>query len=347
MKWFRVENFAEAWRPVYRLTRLLSFTTMTYSFKDHTASRTSTDQTLLVVGVFVAVMGLYYTFAFYQERIMMVTNSHIISAGRFGLFVIIILLHIATLAINYVNGTRIAEFPRTIQNIDRQISTLFHHTWNYQKEHLANIVFIVIRFAEWFVIIRILQYTIDPFGTAKLIDGLIMTTAFNWVNIGYQVNAVSWLIILGTIRKRFSVLNHHLRYKSHQKFVVKLTLILTTSYRMTLLDDSIAHKDPHQFHRLTVKIGILHSQLCDTVDCFNHCHSTTMMFSLAPAFGFTVFSWFGLIHAYAARVDELVLHSWTTVTLSFNYISFVFYVVLFSARVNYQVNDSCDMFLVL
>ncbi|XP_019540435.2 uncharacterized protein LOC109411358 [Aedes albopictus] len=265
-------------------------------------------------------MGLYYTIAFYQERIMMVTNSHIISAGRFGLFVIIILLHIATLAINYVNGTRIAEFPRTIQNIDRQISILFHHTWNYQKEHLANIVFIVIRFAEWFVIIRVLQYTIDPFGTAKLIDGLIMTTAFNWVNIGYQVNAVSWLIILSTIRKRFSVLNHHLR--------------------MTLLDDSIPHKDPHQLHRLTLKLGILHSQLCDTVDCFNHCHSTTMMFSLAPAFGFTVFSWFGLIHAYAARVDELVLHSWTTVTLSFNYISFVFYVVLFSAKVNDQIKQT-------
>nr|NP_001345494.1 gustatory receptor 50 [Aedes aegypti] len=321
MKWFRIDSFPEAWRPVYRLSRLLSFTTMTYNFRDQTASRTSTDQTLLVVGVLIGVVGLYYTFTFYHGRIFTITNSHIISAGRFMVLVIVITMHVATMIFNYWNGVEIAQFPRTIQNIDRQISTLFKHSWNYQAEHLRSIIFIVIGFTEWFVTIHIMKYTSYPFETAEFIDGLFMTTTFNWVNFGCQSNTVSWLVTLATIRKRLFVLNHHMR--------------------ASLLDDSTSQKDPHHLRKLILRIGVLHSQLSDTIDCFNSCHSTTVMFSFAPAFMFTVFSWFGLVHAYAANVEEsLVPNAWATVTLSLNYISLMFYDVLFSVLVNDQVKQT-------
>lgn len=52
---------------------------------------------------------------------------------------------------------------------------------------------------------------------------------------------------------------------------------------------------------------------------------------------FTVFSWFGLVHAYAANVERLVPNAWATATLSLNYISFIFFDVLFSVLVNDQV----------
>ncbi|EJY57860.1 AAEL017488-PA, partial [Aedes aegypti] len=320
MKWFRVDSFSEAWRPVYRLSRLFSFTTMTYNFRDQTASRTSTDQILLVMGVFICVGAMYYSFAFYQEQFHTITNSHITSAGLFGVLVIIITLHMTTLIFNYVNAAGISQFPRTIQNIDRQISALFLYSWNYQTEQLTYITFNVVRFLGWSVIIRIMQNTKNTLERASWIDYLAMTVVFGWVNLGYQVNAVSWLAILATIRKRISVLNQHMRIE--------------------LLTDSASQKDPHQIGKLVMKIGILQSRISDVIDDFNNCHSTTVMFSLAPAFLFTVFSWFGLVHAYAANVEDLIPYAWATVTLSLNYISFIFYDVLFSALVNKQVKET-------
>lgn len=122
MKWFRVDNFVEAWRPVYRLLRLFSLTTMTYNFRDQTAERTSADQTLLVVGVLISLLALYHTLTYFHDRAIILTNSLIISAGRFGSLIIIVVTHAATVITNYVNGYRIARFPKNIQTIDQQVS---------------------------------------------------------------------------------------------------------------------------------------------------------------------------------------------------------------------------------
>lgn len=82
----------------------------------------------------------------------------------------------------------------------------------------------------------------------------------------------------------------------------------------------------------------MHDQLSDAIELFNQCFSTQAMFGLALAFGFTVFSIFGVIHTHATETDEnsRQLARFNMIYDGF-YLFFIVQLVVFSSLVNTEV----------
>ncbi|XP_058817582.1 putative gustatory receptor 28b [Topomyia yanbarensis] len=86
--------------------------------------------------------------------------------------------------------------------------------------------------------------------------------------------------------------------------------------------------------KMVRKFATIHAQLSDTIEVFNRCFSAQAMVGLAAAFGFTVFSIFGVIHSYATSANETTLRlAWSNMTYDGFYIALIVQLVVFSSLV--------------
>lgn len=121
MKWFQVNSFYESWRPVGKAARVFCLATITANDVDQTLERTSTDHILLVVGLLICGVGLYCSFTIILQQSLILTDSKLLAGGLFGFLILFQCTVISSLVVNYVNGTRTANFFYLIQKIDKHV----------------------------------------------------------------------------------------------------------------------------------------------------------------------------------------------------------------------------------
>lgn len=121
MRWFQVQNFYDAWRPVYRVSRFFCLTTVTSNHIDRTPVRTSTDQTMLIVGILMCCLVAYNSYETYVEQTFSLTDSQLIRGGMFAYLMFFELTVISALILNYVIGFQATKFFDIIHKVDQQV----------------------------------------------------------------------------------------------------------------------------------------------------------------------------------------------------------------------------------
>ncbi|XP_055543584.1 uncharacterized protein LOC129729126 [Wyeomyia smithii] len=93
----------------------------------------------------------------------------------------------------------------------------------------------------------------------------------------------------------------------------------------------LAARDSKTRCRIVRKFALLHNQLCDTVELINRCFTVHATVALATAFGFTVFSLFGLVHSYATQASKQTMAlAWSNMAYDGFYLTFIVQVVVLS-----------------
>ncbi|EDS42722.1 conserved hypothetical protein [Culex quinquefasciatus] len=292
MRWFRVDNFYESWRPLYRVTRCFGLTSLTFDFREHSARRTLTDQLILIGGVLLFLFVVFGSVVNFRAKVTELSDSYLLSIGLFGIIGALSVSQLFALLMNYYNMERIFKIAAIVARVDQQIATHLSYRWNYQKEHLFGVLFIAWVYLQWILFTVGLLWKVEP---AKTYDNDVFTmvksmTSFLWTMSSYQTNAIFIISTMAIIWRRFGVLNQQI---SHL-------------YQVTIAP---AHPNTNQSLKLIKRIAIVHDQLGDAMQLFNVCFSTGALLNLAPGFAFIIFALFGLVHSYAASDDEHT-HSW-------------------------------------
>ncbi|EAT37766.2 AAEL010278-PA, partial [Aedes aegypti] len=318
MRWFRIDNFNDSWRPVYKVSRFFCLTTVSYNFIDRIPVRKTTDHTMLIVGIFLCVLLAYSSIEAYQEEKFSLTDSKLISGGMFAYLMLIELTVISALIINYVNGFQAAKFFDIIEKADQQLSVLFAYRWNYQKEHFGAVVYLAFGYLQQMIFIQLLTLTSPPVSQFHPFEFLRIMVAFGWVMGCYQTMAAITIVLLTTISKRFAILNA--KMEEHVK-----------NYLM------VPNKVENRRRRIR-QFALMHAMLSDAIRLFNSCFSKQITFALGCAFIFILFAVFGLIHAYAAVTanPDTFKVAIGNVLFSGFFQLFLFQLLVYSNRLNYE-----------
>nr|XP_029717811.1 uncharacterized protein LOC109426955 [Aedes albopictus] len=172
MKWFQVNSFYESWRPVGKAARVFCLATITANDVDQTLERTSTDHILLVVGLLICGVGLYCSFTIILQQSLILTDSKLLAGGLFGFLILFQSTVISSLVVNYVNGTRTANFFYLIQKIDKHLSNHMDHRWSYQKDHFQAVVYLALRYFMAVVFMYLLSTVSVPMNRLKWTERL-------------------------------------------------------------------------------------------------------------------------------------------------------------------------------
>ncbi|XP_055543582.1 uncharacterized protein LOC129729125 [Wyeomyia smithii] len=89
---------------------------------------------------------------------------------------------------------------------------------------------------------------------------------------------------------------------NHQKHHFVSTVVMASA--TTLENNTVTVQSSEVSCQMIRKFTLLHDKLCETIKLFNRCFSLQMMVALACTFSYTLFAAFGLIHSFAARVNE-------------------------------------------
>lgn len=331
MRWFRVDNFYDSWRPLYRVTRCFGLTSLTFDFREHSARRTLTDQLILIGGVLLFLFVVFGSVVNFRAKVTELSDSYLLSIGLFGIIGALSVSQLFALLMNYYNMERIFKIAAIVARVDQQIATHLSYRWNYQKEHLFGVLFIAWVYLQWILFTVGLLWKVEP---AKTYDNDVFTmvksmTSFLWTISSYQTNAIFIISTMAIIWRRFAVLNQQI---SHL-------------YQVTIAP---AHPNTNQSLKLIKRIAIVHDQLGDAMQLFNVCFSTEALLNLAPGFAFIIFALFGLVHSYAASDDEHT-HSWaaSNVIYAGMYVVQLVQLIVVASLVNCEVRRSLNILMIL
>lgn len=121
MRWFPVNSFYEAWRPVAIAARVFCLATTTPNNVDQMMERTSTDHILLIVGLLICGLGLHSSFTLILQQNLILSDSQLLVGGMFGFLILFQFTVISSLIVNYANGTQTAKFFHLVQKTDKHV----------------------------------------------------------------------------------------------------------------------------------------------------------------------------------------------------------------------------------
>uniref|UniRef100_A0A182Q785 Uncharacterized protein n=1 Tax=Anopheles farauti TaxID=69004 RepID=A0A182Q785_9DIPT len=94
-------------------------------------------------------------------------------------------------------------------------------------------------------------------------------------------------------------------------------------------------KDPDAIVRSVRCFGEMHEKLCDTIIDFNFCYALQILLMMASAFGYTLFSIFGIIHTFSlTKYDNNA--SMNNLVYGIIYLSFIIQVAVIGSLVTHE-----------
>ncbi|XP_055642079.1 putative gustatory receptor 28b [Toxorhynchites rutilus septentrionalis] len=320
MKWCPEDNFFESWRFVYWITKVFAITTYTVNFEDQTAEQTSTDQLVMIASLLVCLLSMYNSYESYKIWMNWMTTSYISNIGLFATQGFLQLSQLISLILNYINAMKVFKIATIMNKVDKKFFVLFGYRMTYHRRHLYGALLAVSGYINWIIYMIVMTHYFNPLNSGlTLIELLRIGLSSFWVVLCFQTNGIYIVLILLTLRTHFAQLNKQIRKHFNTTPHGKL--------RYTM--------DSDQASKLIMKFATLHDQLSDAIGLFNQCFSTQAMFGLTLAFGFTVFSIFGVIHTHATDTDEnsRQLSRFNMIYDGF-YVLFIVQLVVFSSLVN-------------
>ncbi|XP_058817592.1 putative gustatory receptor 28b [Topomyia yanbarensis] len=322
MRWFNVVSFFESLRPVYLTAKIFLLLFETVDFERRTFRRTLSDQIryvlTLIMDLYLTLVGIRSSAAFLK-----LSDSILLNVGYYGSFLLTFILALVLPTWHGLKARNICALLESVACFDDEIKLLGFRI-NHQKHHfISTIVVNCSMFIAYFMIgITTYAYCNENWlNLTNIFPEYWMVLPFVRTSIVEGLFICYFCLMLLSLRHRFAVLNR----------VIMKFLQTTPEKDFQILFDT------ETCCRMIRKFATLHDQLCDAIKLFNCCFSTQAMFVLATAFGFTIFSIFGLIHAYATTVDDNIHHlAWSTMFYDGFYISFIIQLVVFSGLIHVE-----------
>ncbi|XP_058817587.1 uncharacterized protein LOC131680888 [Topomyia yanbarensis] len=310
MKWFYVGSFFQALHPIYLVSRAFSLSSVTINFQDETAEQTTADQLVLIRGLCMCCLALYFSYGAFRAQLERFSDSHIFNAGMFGSMSAFVGSLMAAIISNYANGLEVFRGASILNKVDQQDKS----AEQTPTDQLVLILGIFLCCSTLCFSHRIFRVQLQ-----QMSDSTILTFGL------YGSMIVSVCSLLTTIISN---------YVNGLEVFRGATVLNKVDQQTTPERDPQKLTDTESCCKMVRKFAMIHAQLCDTIEVFNRCFSTQAMFALASAFGFTVFSVFGVIHSHVISANEATLRmAWSNMTYDGFYIAFIVQLIVFSSLV--------------
>uniref|UniRef100_A0A182VW94 Gustatory receptor n=1 Tax=Anopheles minimus TaxID=112268 RepID=A0A182VW94_9DIPT len=303
MKWFASNSIFDSIKPAYLAGKVIGFFTCTIDFQQHELSKSALDQILYVVAIVMDVYALIIS----ARTAFIFSDSILLNVGINSSVYLGIIISLGVTICNRIARCRMFRIFETLYQVD---STLLSYGYrlNHQLNHLLSWIYI---------------------GTPMLTNAFFF---FAGDQSSHQFSSLEVLMFLRT----------SLVFMLFGSFIC---LTITSIYmRFRILNEAISKEFPTSLtadpHRTTTKeatdvvatvrcVGDLHEKLSEAVIEFNHCFALQILLMMASAFGYTLFSFFAIIHALShPEIEQAQQVSVQNIVYGCIYLSFIIQVVV-------------------
>uniref|UniRef100_A0A182JRQ5 Gustatory receptor n=1 Tax=Anopheles christyi TaxID=43041 RepID=A0A182JRQ5_9DIPT len=309
MKWFVADSVFDSIRPVYRAGKLIGIFTHTIDFRRQMFLTNSRDQVLLVVAILMDVYALTVS----TRTSYSFSNSILLNVGIFCSVNLGIIISLSVSLCNRLVVGRMFRLFNTLDHVD-QILVSYGYRLNHQLNHLLSCIYMVAPILINFLMMISTFFIAHDQATEQFTAVEIIV--FLRSSLVFTIYGSYICVTLTSIYMRFRGLN---KVISNQ---FPMSTIATDPYksRITPVADGVA----------TVRcIGDMHEKLSESIVDFNYCFALQILLMMASAFGYTLFSIFGIIHALS-QPEQDASHqvSMNNMVYGCIYLSFIIQVVV-------------------
>ncbi|XP_050086634.1 uncharacterized protein LOC126571847, partial [Anopheles aquasalis] len=304
---FQASSVFDAIRPIYRASKMLAIFLDTIDYEKQEIVRTAQDQVALVCAVSLD----FYALKVSVSQPLMYSDSILLNAGMYCSVILGFLVSLCVPLCNRIFGRRMYRVFKTLNAVD---SVLLENGYkvNHQSNFLISCIYLAIAVTINIILCIaaiLLMLSDHPLSQLGVLDLIVFLRS----SLAFTIFGSFSCIALTSIYLRFKALNEVIR----NKFTINKS-------------HNSLNKDTENDAKVIATIrcyGELHEKLCDAVQDFNYCFSLQILFMMASAFGFTLFSIFGIIHDLSqsgANIDV----TFNNIIYGVIYLSFIVTVVI-------------------
>uniref|UniRef100_A0A182NR15 Gustatory receptor n=1 Tax=Anopheles dirus TaxID=7168 RepID=A0A182NR15_9DIPT len=284
MKWFTANSIFDTIRPVYRAGKTIGIFTHTIDFQKHELIKTPIDQLMLVL----AVMTDVYALKTSSKNSFAISDSILLNVGIYSSVSLGFIISLAIMLYNRLVARRMFGIFTALEQVD--VLLLSHgYRMNHQFNHLVSCCFMATPLIVNFVMM-IITFFIDqdPVSESLTLPEILV---FLRSSLVFTIFGSYTCVSLCSIYLRFRGLNE----------------VISDHFPTSLMAEPIQKaigKEASAVVSSVRSFGDIHEKLCDTIVDFNYCFALQILLMMASAFGYTLFSIFGLIHTLSQAQDE-------------------------------------------
>uniref|UniRef100_A0A182S4Y7 Gustatory receptor n=1 Tax=Anopheles funestus TaxID=62324 RepID=A0A182S4Y7_ANOFN len=316
MKWFTANSVFDSIKPAYRAGRAIGIFTHTVDFQRHELSKRAQDQVLLVVAILMDVYAL--TVSFRTE--FSISDSILLNVGIYSSVNLGICISLCITLCNRIVGRRMFRIYETLNQVDN-ILLSFDYRMNHSFNHMlccfytvSPIVANALMMLSTFFISD--DRTSQQFGSPEI--AVFLRTSLVFMVFGSYI-----FLTITSISTRFRGLNE----------------VICKVFPTSKSSDPHKTKDREAMDVVaTVRcFGDVHEKLSEAVIDFNYCFALQILLMMASAFGYTLFSFFGIIHTLShPEVEQSQQVSMNNMVYGCIYLSFIIQVVVAGSMATHQ-----------
>uniref|UniRef100_A0A182YNA3 Gustatory receptor n=1 Tax=Anopheles stephensi TaxID=30069 RepID=A0A182YNA3_ANOST len=300
MRWFAANSVFDAVRPVYRAGKAIGIFTHTIDFRQHVISKSAHDQVLLVVAI---LMDLY-AFTVSTRTTYSFSDSILLNVGIYSSVNLGIIISLCISICNRLVVRRMFGLFETLHHVDNVLMSLGYRL-NHQLNHLLSCIYMAVPIVTN-ILMMLSTFFVSCDSTTQQFSATDIVF-FLRSSLVFTIFGSYICLTLSSIYMRFRGLNELIWDDPHKTSLPEVTSTVDTVRRL----------------------GDMHEKLSETVVDFNVCFALQILLMMASAFGYTLFSIFGIIHRFShPEVDETHQVSMNNMVYGCIFLSFIIQVVV-------------------
>ncbi|XP_052889785.1 uncharacterized protein LOC128298091 [Anopheles moucheti] len=308
MRWFIVNSVYESVRPAYLAGKAVGIFTHTIDFQQYELSKSAKDQFVLVVGLLLDVYALTIT----SRTTFSFSESILLNVGIYSSVNLGIIISLCITLSNRLFGRRMFHIFETLNQVDN-ILTGYGYRVDHQLSHLICCIYITTPVVTN-LLMMVSTFFISDDQTSQQFSALEII-AFLRTSLVFMIFGSYTCLTVTSIYMRFRGLNQ----------------VISNEFPTSLADD--VHKPSIREVKDVLGtlrcFGDVHEKLSEAITDFNYCFALQILLMMASAFGYTLFSIFGIIHELShPAVDISRKVSMNNMIYGCIYLSFIIQVVV-------------------
>ncbi|XP_053669253.1 uncharacterized protein LOC128719651 [Anopheles marshallii] len=307
MRWFAANSVYESVRPAYLAGKALGIFTHTIDFQQYELSKSAIDQFVLVVALLIDVYALTIT----SRTTFSFSESILLNVGIYSSVNLGIIISLCITICNRLVGRRMFHIFKTLNQVDIILAGYGYHM-DHQFNHFISCFFIITPVVINMLMMVSTFFISDDQTTQQFTAPEIV--AFLRTSLVVMIFGSYTCLTVTLIYMRFRGLNQ----------------VICKEFPTSLADEV------HKPNKREVKdvldtvrcFGDVHERLTEAITDFNYCFALQILLMMASAFGYTLFSIFGIIHTLShPEVDTSHKVSMNNMIYGCIYLSFIIQVV--------------------
>ncbi|XP_058060915.1 uncharacterized protein LOC131211466 [Anopheles bellator] len=315
--WFKVNSVFEAFRPVYRASKMVGILVDTIDFRKHDITRTVWDQIALVAGVLLDLQALKLA----AGRSLSISDSILLNVGIYSSVNLGFIISLCIPLCNRIFARRMHGMIKTMAEVDGKLEDHGYHL-KHQLNHFLSCAYMATPILINFLLFgsTLIGQRVSEAQRTSLLEIIIFIRS----SLVYTIFGSYSCLTLTSIYMRCKGLN-----------------AVVCSFHSQRLSSPI---DTRSLIASVRCFGELHEKLCDIILSFNYCFGLQLLCMMASAFGFTLFSLFGLVHDLSRSTgDENYIATMYNMVYGCIYLSFIIQVVVNGSLVTHECKKTAVM----